>query len=85
MTKTITGAVDIGGTVYRAGQEAEMEAAARTAGIDLSGEQFAGALAGYDAKADAKADARAKAETEPKATAKTDAKTDAKADTKAKK
>lgn len=49
MAKQITGAVGIGETVYRAGQEAEMEAAASAAGIDLADARFGGALSGYDA------------------------------------
>lgn len=51
--KQITGAVGIGGTVYRAGQEAEMEAAAKAAKVDLSDARFADALTGYE-KAKAK-------------------------------
>ena len=39
--RKLTGAVAIGGTVYRAGQEAELEAAAKAAKIDLADERFA--------------------------------------------
>lgn len=46
--KKITGAVGIAGRVFRAGQEAEMEAAAKEAEVDLSSARFAGALEGYD-------------------------------------
>lgn len=45
--KKIKGAVAIGGTVYRAGQEAELEAAAKEAKVDLSDERFTSSLEGY--------------------------------------
>lgn len=44
MARKIIGAVGLNGTVYRAGQEKEMEAAAKEAKVDLSDERFAGAL-----------------------------------------
>lgn len=45
--RRITGAIGIKGVVYRAGQEAEMEAAAKDAKVDLSDERFADSLEGY--------------------------------------
>lgn len=45
--KRITGAVAVNGTVYRAGQEKELEAAAKEAKVDLTDDRFAGSLEGY--------------------------------------
>ena len=56
--KRIKGAIGINGIVYGAGQEAEMEAAAKAAGVDLSDERFAeNALEGYQRSAPKPAEA----------------------------
>lgn len=52
-TRTIRGAVGLGGQVYRAGREDELATAAADADIDLTDDRFAGALEGdWGAKAD---------------------------------
>lgn len=45
-TPKIIGAVGLGGQVYRAGREKELAKAAEAAGIDLTEDRFAAALAG---------------------------------------
>lgn len=60
--KRITGAVGINGQVFYAGQEAELEAAAKGAGIDLSGERFAQSLEGFGPARRAAAEAEETAE-----------------------